>query len=587
MNLTGKEINNAYIIRSLVEENEFYERWESGAVFSPNTFFFDILRNESLSERILKKSDVISSKLMQLQSVRNPLFLRTIEYGDYKGQVFIIQQKITGITLEEVFSIRESLHPVIILKIMDSLTAGVRALERYGLSHNMLTPRSLWFPENFDALGSVFVNDILLHDLLSLSESDPLAIFPGTGSFLEEQKGIGNDLYSLGMIFRYLVTGGKSGDVEDGPVARFIDRLTGKKDPFATASQMRDAFTDQFEKKLSGRLDEVKREYLYSQETLFSATASPHYSGDTADEEDDEVEILEEIDETEDIEEFTDPERGVRNRTVLDRAKDIVKTIFGFFSRFGRGDGGSRRKKGSVREKLGSWIPGGGRSRFGSPSGDLQHKNDGYSSERLQKLFQEMASHFTGYGRDDKDRVYFSDMDFNRQNEKSENKIDSLDQADRQSGRNPLGKIPLRNDDLRNRDFEGIPEGRDGRYGFEIPEDRTVKGNYQSYIPGNNPVPGNNDSYTYSPEVPVPPSERPDIQRDENIGTAQFSGVPEILQENTEKAELPGEQSRELSEFNVEREVNREMPAVGEPVKKLSVWGRFLMFLKKIFKFIK
>lgn len=584
MNLTGQGINNTYIVKSLVEETEFLQRWETSTVFSPNTFYLDLVKSEKLSQKIFNRSEEISKKLMTLQDIRNHSLLRTIEFGSYKNCFFTIQQKITGTDLQGIFNDNKKLSKKVILKIMNDLSSCLLAFEKRGLSHNLLSFRSVWFPENFDALGSAFISDTLLFCLMSFSnvdieshfkEFDP-CISLGSNSGNKYDSNIKNDLYSFGFIFYYLITGGKTFQnkeeidfslIEDDSVKKIIIQILGKDMKFQSALELRESFLLVFEKELYVKQTYIERDYSSSEATMYSTNLKNiSYEGSKKT---DSESVAEEI---ELIELFE--EESVQKRNPSEFAQKMVNTVFGFFSRFRR----SGRKAGSTNKSTpsGSNTVSMDQSEYTnstiSPTGDMQHKNDNLSGTRLKKLFRDLSSH---YAKNDK-KIRISrtekNLDFNRRDSSLTNQVDNHEEIINLSGNREYTKNTGKRDFIID-DYTRIENKR-----TDFLLDDSMNRNHDFTTVSTTPVSDSENGKQKNSETP----RKTVADFDSQNNKMEINKPEEIVQSDNEsdsgserKSELSSEKDDQLNQVESERFIT----------EKPSLWKRFLIFIKKLFKF--
>ncbi len=121
MDLTGKVINNTCIVRTLIKDEEFLQRWEAKAIFSLNTFFLDFFKDKDCSTKLAKQMNKLSEKLVLLQSISNQSVLKVIEMGEYNNCIYSTQQKSSGRSLYDYFNANTVFSEDISIKIVNNI----------------------------------------------------------------------------------------------------------------------------------------------------------------------------------------------------------------------------------------------------------------------------------------------------------------------------------------------------------------------------------------------------------------------------------------------------------------------------------
>lgn len=596
MELKGQGINNTYIVKSLIEETEFIQRWETGAVFSPNTFYLDLVKSEKLSRMILDRSDVISEKLMNLQNIRNHSLLRTIEFGEYNKCFFTIQQKITGTNLYGIFDDGKKLSSRIIIKIMNDLLTLLVAFENRGICHNLLSSRSLWFPENFEVLGSVFISDTLLFYLLSFSSIDIKSHFNNldpcisTGGisgneYISDMK---NDLFSFGSIFYYLITGGnifQNKDeidyslIPDISTRNFLHQLLGKEMKIQTATELRESFTSVFEKELSIKQTEIVRDYSSSEVRMYSTNLKnityESFKKTEIDMVEEDVEFIELFEEDSVDSPSVSDKVNIVRKTPVEFAHNIVKTVFGFFSRFGRNISKSAKEKnrnitGVEKNPRNSKEI---NNSIKSPTGDLQHVNDNQSETRLRKIFKDLASHYTIKHKKRITNAAVKNLEFNRRNSNLSDQIDNHEEINTLLQNRKYTKKTVKSDFSSGNSIPSKNKRTDLFYGDQMERIYDVS---SITTPSNNYSDNEKENIHKMPTEPVPDFEEP-IYKNQNPEVINESEYTSVVEPESELEEVMIPESHIIIPEDVER----------IQIEKPSLWRRFLMFIKKNFKFIK
>jgi len=438
IDISGKIINNTYIIKSLIFETDFIQRWEVKAIFSPNSFFFDLVKDKKDSMRIYKNKDSLSEILAMLQGIRNAYLLKTIEFGLYEDRFFSVQQKITGISLSEIETANFNFQENTVIKMMDKLGLCLLSFEWRGLTHNLLSEYSIWIPSNIDNIGILYFNDTFLSYQLIYSKFPVDGFFKSTPScycsnFYREEKyhsGSSNDLFAFGSIFYKLITGRdpfaaatvielseqqNKSDIDldlikNVKIRDFISRFFELPRQFKSIEEMYDNFEKTFLNELSGKVLKRNRENSPNQDSI-------DVYNDYTDDSIKNNEGLEVVQEVEDLldDVIIETNRTFKSKSLKKAVSSVVKTVFGFFKRFRKAIV-SQKNQDHSQENTDAQESRGEYNMNGElPSGDLKHSRTNPDPERLRKLFTELTSHFSDSGKKKKNK----DLDREKYNNKS------------------------------------------------------------------------------------------------------------------------------------------------------------------------
>ena len=403
MNLTGKVINNTFIIKDLIDESDFMERWEAKAIFSPNTFFFDLVKSRKYSKNILKKKDLLSKKLLVSRAISNPFVLKTIEFGEYNNHFYYVQQKVSGKNLFELEKDDFRVSQSTALIMMKNLLLCLKEFERLSLFHNLLTPRSIWISDNYRS-GSIYIGDTFLFLIMSLAqinldkhfnEPDSCIFYQSYSDGIYKSNHL-NDLHSFSTLFYKLIIGRspyyaasfdelkelqKSGNIDLGPVSNenikfFLSPELGKNIKFPTIESVYNEYQRIFGEQLDKKAISDERVYTSAGDSIHS------------DEIQDKVIIAEELEEV--VDETSGESETTTNSSIKNRVDRIFRTVFGFLDRFrGRKRGRKKGKANSIKFSVQ------GRDQLHEVStGYMDYSHERPDPERLKRLLEEMASHF-------------------------------------------------------------------------------------------------------------------------------------------------------------------------------------------------
>ena len=149
--------------------------------------------------------------------VQQPNVARVIHYGEQDGECFYAMELVHGETLEERVQRDGPLPLSLVLEVVEQTARGLAAGEACGVIHRDLKPSNLMTES--DPSGQMLVK-IIDYGIAKVMVSDPTlqtqAGFIGTPAFAspeqfndrgQHQVDIRSDIYSLGVVFWYLLTG--------------------------------------------------------------------------------------------------------------------------------------------------------------------------------------------------------------------------------------------------------------------------------------------------------------------------------------------------------------------------------------------
>ena len=150
-------------------------------------------------------------------SIEHPNVARVIHYGEQDGECFYAMELVHGDTLEERVQRDGPLPLSVALDVVEQVARGLAAGERCGVIHRDLKPSNLMILS--DPSGQILVK-IIDYGVAKVIATDPTlqtqAEFIGTPAFASpeqfhnpDQQRIDtrSDIYSLGIVFWYLLTG--------------------------------------------------------------------------------------------------------------------------------------------------------------------------------------------------------------------------------------------------------------------------------------------------------------------------------------------------------------------------------------------
>jgi serine/threonine protein kinase/Flp pilus assembly protein TadD len=149
--------------------------------------------------------------------IQHPNVSRVIHYGEQDGECFYAMELVRGETLEERVQRDGPLPLSLALEVVEQTARGLAAGEACGVIHRDLKPSNLMTES--DASGQILVK-IIDYGVAKVMVSDPTlqtkAGFIGTPAFAspeqfndegQQQVDTRSDIYSLGVVFWYLLTG--------------------------------------------------------------------------------------------------------------------------------------------------------------------------------------------------------------------------------------------------------------------------------------------------------------------------------------------------------------------------------------------
>jgi predicted Ser/Thr protein kinase len=151
------------------------------------------------------------------KSLDNPHIVKMLDYGEEKGEYFLVMEYVRGRTLQQLIQERRSLTTEQALHIAWQVAKALDAAHRQGIVHRDIKPQNLMVtPE-----GLVKVLDFGIAKAADFSTITQTGVFMGSPHYVspEQAKGarsidIRSDLYSLGVVLYHMLTGVPPFDAE-------------------------------------------------------------------------------------------------------------------------------------------------------------------------------------------------------------------------------------------------------------------------------------------------------------------------------------------------------------------------------------
>jgi len=340
MELAGRLVNNTYNVKEQRGEDFFYTIWEAVSIFSANSLLLYSFRQpvSGLSE---EEIDTVRKNFFKAYDIQTPYLYKPFETGTFEDRLFFVYLEIENITLKTLMDTGIRLPLEISLKIIINTLRALKLLEKRGLSHNMITPDTIWLTETGPEITNIKLSgflDYLLWPHLGKEKKRFLdKNLRYLGKSVKESSVIesdtGNDIYSVGIILAEMLAGKPfTSEVNTkltGKIPGWLDKTLKKMidspGSFSSIEELLDIFINN------------SPEHSILEDSIEERIVDTHQGGNYSKLMDPEEEAVE----VEEVEKITEKTGG---RTA-EKVKDIVSFIFSLFKRRKKGP-----QKGSSRE---------------------------------------------------------------------------------------------------------------------------------------------------------------------------------------------------------------------------------------------
>ncbi len=139
---SGETINGCYTLQEKVGEDRFFSTWRATALYSPNSFSLTFLTfpYKSVPKRAF---DEFRRLFLSLYTLQNPYVLTPFEYDESGETKYLASHWINGYSLREAIDNGDFSEKDQVINTAIHILRGLAELERIGVRHDVLTPKSL------------------------------------------------------------------------------------------------------------------------------------------------------------------------------------------------------------------------------------------------------------------------------------------------------------------------------------------------------------------------------------------------------------------------------------------------------------
>lgn len=211
MKLTGVTINNCYILKNKISDDILIESWSAKAVFSARPFVIHFFKDTDLLKD-KEKIKTLKERTAVLSRISSNYIETLLETGIYENHFFIVVKAETGILLHSKLSQGMRLPYNDALVLIHDLLNALLSLEQNNVIHGFLSPFTVWIESSGKAIGKI--SRCYMQTLLQFYTGNHLPekikqlffYLPVTAGSSYTPT-LANDIYSLGVIFLYIITG--------------------------------------------------------------------------------------------------------------------------------------------------------------------------------------------------------------------------------------------------------------------------------------------------------------------------------------------------------------------------------------------
>jgi serine/threonine protein kinase len=213
MNLIGREINGCYKIMGKIGENIFCRVYKMEGIFSPVKAVFKILK-KSNEEFDLEEIYRFKQKMKGIYNIKHQNINSVYEVDEIEGNTYVIMEYVDGITLKECLESGNKLTFDEVLTLIWNISKGLDAAHRNGAMHNNLNLNNILIPDKNNFSNAKITNFGFSDLIITHHKNDPdfieniLRFLPPESCVIQNKMlDERSDLFSLGVIFYYLLTG--------------------------------------------------------------------------------------------------------------------------------------------------------------------------------------------------------------------------------------------------------------------------------------------------------------------------------------------------------------------------------------------
>jgi serine/threonine protein kinase len=214
MSLINKTISNCYIVREKISNETFCSIWRARAIFVANDFMLRFLNFNNIDVKP-ENLDKFKSELRKLYPVKNRFIFDYIEVDDFEGSTFIANQFVSGQNLYNFMKSNKTPDTNAVIKIIIQIAHALEIIHEKKIIHKFINPESIWITDSANSENNVMLTNFAFYEIFPYVKSDnDISAFINYGFMSPEAKKLieqplekSSDLYSLGVIYYYLLTG--------------------------------------------------------------------------------------------------------------------------------------------------------------------------------------------------------------------------------------------------------------------------------------------------------------------------------------------------------------------------------------------
>jgi serine/threonine-protein kinase len=202
----GQIIKNRYQLTEVVKEDVLTVIYRVYDLNSQQYFWAHCYKPEHLSESLIQRLRNLAASLVRLA---HPGILKVVDFFSEEGVFWLITESSQGVTLKNYLQTKGKLNSEESLEIILQLVAGLHYASKNLLAHGSLDPEKIIIEND----GRVRFYGLALETSIIAETYAKSGLLPVRGTFFSPEHFRGeffresSDLYSLGVIFYYLLVG--------------------------------------------------------------------------------------------------------------------------------------------------------------------------------------------------------------------------------------------------------------------------------------------------------------------------------------------------------------------------------------------
>ncbi len=328
MELAGRLVNNTYNVKERRGENFFYTIWEAVSIFSANPLLLYTFK-QPVSKLSGDELDTVRKNFFKAYDIQTPYLYKPFETGTFEDSLFFVYLEIENITLRSLIDTGIKLPLEISLKIVINTLRALKLLEKRGLSHNMITPDTIWLTETGPEITNIKLSGFLDYLLWPHLGKEKKRFLDNNLRYLGKsvressiiESDTGNDIYAVGIILAEMLAGKpftpevreKLTDKIPGWLDETLEQMINSPGSFTSIEELFDIFINN------------SPEHSILEDSIEERIVDTHQGGNYSKLIDPEEEAVE----VEEVEKITEKTGG----KTAEKVKDIVSFIFSLFKR--------------------------------------------------------------------------------------------------------------------------------------------------------------------------------------------------------------------------------------------------------------